>query len=103
MQMAKTKTIFILPQLPYRENALEPTISARTISFHYGEHHAGYVKTLNKLVDGTSFAGRPLEEIVLQTAKDPTSCVSVFRWPCVRLAPNAGFANDRIDSQKQVT
>jgi superoxide dismutase, Fe-Mn family len=71
MQMAKVKTIFILPQLPYRENALEPAISARTISFHYGEHHAGYVKTLNKLIDGTSLASRPLEEIVLQTAKDP--------------------------------
>jgi Iron/manganese superoxide dismutases, alpha-hairpin domain len=42
------------PQLPYRENALEPAISARTNSFHYGEHHRGYVKTLNKLVDDTS-------------------------------------------------
>lgn len=71
MQMIKTKTIFILPQLPYRENALEPVISARTVSFHYGKHHAGYVNTLNKLVEGTSFAGRPLEEIVLQAARDP--------------------------------
>jgi superoxide dismutase, Fe-Mn family len=71
MQMTKAKTIFILPQLPYGESALEPVISARTISFHYGKHHAGYVKTLNELVEGTSLAGGPLEEIVLQTAKDP--------------------------------
>src|ERR1700674_502656 len=69
--MQATKATFILLQLPYRENALEPVISARTISFHYGKHHAGYVNTLNKLVEGTSFAGRTLEEIVLQTAKDP--------------------------------
>jgi hypothetical protein len=69
--MERGEATFILPKLPYRENALEPIISARTISFHYGKHHAGYVDTLNKLVEGTSFAGRPLEEIVLQTAKDP--------------------------------
>jgi Fe-Mn family superoxide dismutase len=73
MQATKAKTTFILPQLPYGENALEPVISARTISFHYGKHHAGYVDTLNKLVEGTSFAGRPLEEVVLQAAKDPAS------------------------------
>ncbi|MGE5200590.1 MAG: superoxide dismutase [Acidobacteriota bacterium] len=69
--MIKAKTIIVLPQLPYQENALEPVISARTISFHYGKHHAGYVSTLNKLVEGTSFAGLPLEEIVLQAARDP--------------------------------
>jgi superoxide dismutase len=47
--MQATKATFILPKLPYRENALEPVISARTISFHYGKHHAGYVDTLNNL------------------------------------------------------
>ena len=40
---------FELPPLPYAENALEPTYSARTISFHYGKHHKTYVDTLNKL------------------------------------------------------
>jgi len=71
MQITKAKATFTLPQLPYGENALEPAISARTVSFHYGKHHAGYVDTLNKLVEGTSFAGRPLEEVVRQAAKDP--------------------------------
>ena len=60
--MQATKATFILPKLPYGEDALEPVISARTISFHYGKHHAGYVDTLNKLVEGTPFAGRQLEE-----------------------------------------
>jgi superoxide dismutase, Fe-Mn family len=73
MTMTKAKTSFVLPKLPYGENALEPIISARTISFHYGKHHAGYVDTLNKLVEGTAFAGRPLEDIVLQAAKDPAT------------------------------
>jgi len=69
--MTTAKTNFVLPPLPYKENALEPAISTRTVSFHYGKHHAGYVDMLNKLVEGTSFAGRPLEEVVRQAAKDP--------------------------------
>ena len=54
----------VLAPLPYAENALEPVISARTLSFHYGKHHAGYVATLNKLIAGTPYAGLSLEKIV---------------------------------------
>ena len=57
-----------LEALPYAEDALAPTISAKTISFHYGKHHAGYVKTLNGLVAGTSYEGLALEEIVRAAA-----------------------------------
>ena len=57
-----------LEALPYQEDALAPTISARTISFHYGKHHAGYVKTLNGLAAGTQYEGRTLEEIVRTSA-----------------------------------
>ena len=57
-----------LDALPYAEDALAPTISARTISFHYGKHHAGYVKTLNGLVAGTQYEGRALEDIVRTAA-----------------------------------
>ena len=49
-----------LEPLPYAENALEPVITAKTISFHYGKHHAGYVATLNKLIAGTQYAGMSL-------------------------------------------
>ncbi len=62
---------FTLPKLPYPENALEPVISARTLSFHYGKHHAAYVKTLNELTEGTGWADMPLEEVVKRAAKDP--------------------------------
>ena len=44
--------MFTLPPLPYAENALEPVISANTISFHYGKHHKAYVDNLNNLVEG---------------------------------------------------
>lgn len=62
---------FTLPELPYPENALEPVISSRTLSFHYGEHHKGYVNKLNQLVQGTEFADAPLEQIIIATADQP--------------------------------
>lgn len=55
---------FTLPELPYAFNALEPVISERTISFHYGKHHQTYVNNLNGLVVGTEFENSDLEEIV---------------------------------------
>jgi len=71
MLETKAKPSFTLPKLPYEESALEPVISSRTLSFHYGKHHAGYVAKLNELVEGTPFAGRPLDEVVRRSAKDP--------------------------------
>ena len=44
----------VLSPLPYPENALQPIISANTISFHYGKHHKGYVDNINKLAAGPS-------------------------------------------------
>jgi superoxide dismutase, Fe-Mn family len=55
---------FELPKLPYKENALEPYISAKTIEFHYGKHHQAYVNNLNNLVAGTPFENATLETIV---------------------------------------
>ena len=57
--------------LPYAENALEPIITAKTISFHYGKHHKGYLDNLNKLVAGTEYADLPLEKIITSTAGQP--------------------------------
>jgi Fe-Mn family superoxide dismutase len=56
------------PALPYAQNALDPVISAHTLSFHYGKHHKTYVDTLNKLIVGTEFADMPLEKIVTATS-----------------------------------
>jgi Fe-Mn family superoxide dismutase len=61
---------FKLSPLPYAPSALEPAISARTVEFHYGKHHAGYVEKLNKLVQGTPLARLPLDEVILRTARD---------------------------------
>lgn len=56
-----------LPTLPYSENALEPIISAKTISFHYGKHHKTYVENLNKLSAGTDYSNMSLEKIITGT------------------------------------
>ena len=53
-----------LIDLPFSLDALEPVISARTLSFHHGKHLQAYVDNLNKLVVGTEFEGMGLEEIV---------------------------------------
>jgi superoxide dismutase, Fe-Mn family len=53
-----------LPPLPYAMHALEPHISRETLEFHYGKHHQAYVTNLNKLIQGTEFENKPLEEIV---------------------------------------
>jgi len=63
-------TFKLLP-LPYDQSALAPAISKRTMEFHYGKHHAGYVSKLNKLVEGTPYAGLPLEQVIQKAARDP--------------------------------
>ena len=59
-------TIELAP-LPYPLDALAPHISERTMSFHYGRHHAGYVANLNKMIEATAHAGSTLEAIVAAT------------------------------------
>ena len=49
----ETKTMaFTLPELPYAENALEPSIDALTMSIHRTKHHNAYVTNLNKALEG---------------------------------------------------
>lgn len=61
---------FELKPLPYARDALEPVISAKTLEFHHGKHHKAYIDKTNKLVMGTPFESRPLEEIIKATQGD---------------------------------
>jgi len=60
--------MFTLNPLPYDEAALEPYMSAKTISFHYGKHHRAYLDNLNKFITGTEWENKSLEEIIVKTA-----------------------------------
>jgi Fe-Mn family superoxide dismutase len=82
---------FELPPLPYAQNALEPTISAETLEYHYGKHHQTYVNNLNNLVPGTEFEGLSLEEIVTKSSGGIFNNAAqvwnhTFYWNC--MTPN---------------
>src|SRR5258706_7859617 len=110
--MEKAPSPFQLPPLPWAENALEPVISAKTISFHYGKHHAAYVNKLNELVAGTRYAQMPLERVIAETAGHPDSQKILnqasqawnhaFFWNCLRAGagrkPSGDLAN-RIEAE----
>jgi Fe-Mn family superoxide dismutase len=53
------------PPLPFALDALEGAgMSKETLEYHYGKHHASYVKNLNGLIEGTDKANASLEEII---------------------------------------
>ncbi len=98
LSKANAASPHVLPALPYAENALEPYISAKTIGFHYGKHHKGYIDNLNKLIEKTEFADLSLEKIIIGTAgkADKTAIFNnaaqswnhTFYWQCLK--PNGG-------------
>lgn len=86
---------FELPPLPYEKNALEPHISAETLEFHHGKHHATYVTKLNGLVEGTPMADMSLEDVVKQSDGGVFNNAAqiwnhTFYWNS--LSPNGGGA-----------
>lgn len=62
--MAQSTAPFTLLTLPYATDALAPVISKQTMELHHGKHLQGYVNNVNKLVKGTEFEGKTIEEIV---------------------------------------
>ena len=53
-----------LPPLPYRYDALAPTIDELTMRVHHDKHHGSYVESLNAALDGTEWADRPVEQLL---------------------------------------
>ncbi|MCU1357956.1 MAG: sodB [Acidimicrobiales bacterium] len=86
---------FELPELPYAKDAL-PGVSAETLDYHHGKHHATYVKTLNDLVAGTDQESSSLEEVILAADAGPLFNNSAqvwnhsFFWNC--MSPTGGGA-----------
>jgi Fe-Mn family superoxide dismutase len=88
-----------LPALPYADNALDPIISANTISFHYGKHHQAYVNKLNDAIKGTDMADMSLVDIIVKAEADGNGGIfnnaaqvwnHTFYWNSMR--PGAGGA-----------
>ncbi len=49
---------YVLPELPYALDALEPHYEKRTLQIHHDRHHAGYVKGLNRMLEKLAAARR---------------------------------------------
>ena len=59
---------FELPNLPYAHDALaDAGMSQETLEFHHDLHHKAYVDNGNKLIEGTQWADKSLEEIIVGT------------------------------------
>jgi len=101
----------VLPPLPYDEGALAPVVSARTVGFHYGKHHRGYVSTLNKLLPGSPCEGKALEAIIRETAgkSDATAVFNnaaqvwnhTFYWRSLAPAGRGGAPSKALESALQ--
>ena len=83
-----------LPPLPFEPSALEPHMSANTLSFHHGKHHKAYVDKYNELTQGTPYEKKPLEDVIRETAADASKSAifnngaqawnHAFFWECLK-------------------
>ncbi|MEB2302566.1 superoxide dismutase [Lysinibacillus xylanilyticus] len=55
---------YVLPQLTYAYDALEPHIDAKTMEIHHSKHHNTYVTNLNAAVEGTEFAEKDINDLI---------------------------------------
>lgn len=87
--------MYVLPALPYADDALAPFISADTLRTHHDKHHKSYVEKTNALAAKAGLAGRPLEDVVREAhRRGETKLFSnsaqawnhAFFWQCMRPA-----------------
>ena len=64
---AAASTSLEQPKLPYAEDALAPTISARTVALHYGKHHKSYFTKLAEIAPGTPYADLTLDKMITES------------------------------------
>jgi len=90
-------------------------VSAETLSFHYGKHHAGYVKKLNAALESSSKSdwSDNLEELILQAKGEPAhtkiyNCAAqhwnhTFYWKCMISRSVAKMTSSDLVINKLVT
>jgi Fe-Mn family superoxide dismutase len=62
-----------VPDLPYDYNALEPHIDEATMRVHHDKHHQAYVDKANAALEGSEWADKPVEEVLLNLDKVPNT------------------------------
>ncbi|MBV8330883.1 MAG: superoxide dismutase [Verrucomicrobia bacterium] len=69
-----------LPPLPYPNDALEPTIDAKTMEIHHDKHHQAYITNANNaLKDYPELAAKPVEELLANLSAVPESIRTAVR------------------------
>ncbi len=101
---------FEVPDLPYAYDALEPHIDEATMRVHHDKHHQAYVDKANAALEGTDWAGRPVEDVLTNLSSLPGDKQAAVRnnagghynhslfWRM--MAPNAGGDADRRDRRR---
>jgi superoxide dismutase, Fe-Mn family len=71
---------YTLPPLPYRYDALEPHIDARTMEIHHDKHHLAYVTNLNQALKAHPVQqGGSIEELLKGLSSLPESIRTAVR------------------------
>ena len=81
---------YLLPDLPYAYDALEPHFDARTMEIHHSKHHAGYTTKVNAALEGTKFADKEIKDVLLNISALPTDKVQAV------INNGDGFANHSL-------
>jgi Fe-Mn family superoxide dismutase len=89
---------FVLPKLPFAEDALAPHMSAETLQYHYGKHHKAYVNKTNELIEKEQgLSGASLIQVIREAKRSGDSKLfnnsaqlwnHSFFWQC--LSPAQG-------------
>lgn len=67
---AQSTAVFVLPELGYAYNALEPYFDTETMTIHYSKHHKAYVDKLNAALENHRHKGKTLEEILASVVEN---------------------------------
>ena len=55
---------YVVPDLPYGYDALEPHIDEATMRVHHDKHHQAYVDKANAALEGTEWADKAVEDVL---------------------------------------
>lgn len=100
---------FVLPDLPYGYDALEPIIGEKTLRTHHLKHHAKYVNTANAIIEKDASLQDLSPEQIIGTHQDNPSLFNNvaqswnhnFYWHCMKPdgggIPHEGMLADAIN------
>ena len=70
---------YTLPALPYATTALEPHVDARTMEIHHTKHHQAYITNVNKALEGSPLADKPIDDLMRELNAVPEAIRTAVR------------------------